>query len=95
MGIEEGRPVAKRLVKVAEDYLRGDKSKSDESLDNLFVFLHRVCPSVTDDEIEDLNRQFVQELDICMVSYFSFHWQHASKTVDQVSSLADSLNPIR
>ncbi|CAM6081855.1 unnamed protein product [Calypogeia fissa] len=84
MGLDSDTPAAKRLAKVAEDYLRGDKSRSDESLETLFDFLTRVCPSITDDEIEDLNKQFVQELDICMVTYFSFHWDHKDKILDQV-----------
>ncbi|EFJ30534.1 hypothetical protein SELMODRAFT_231175 [Selaginella moellendorffii] len=32
----------------------------------------------------DLHREIVRELDACMISYFAFHWHHASQLLDQV-----------
>ncbi|KAG6557385.1 hypothetical protein Mapa_000654 [Marchantia paleacea] len=84
MGLDGKTQAAMRVAKVAEDYLRGDKSRADDSLEIIFTFLSSICPATTDDEIEYLNRQLVQELDVCMLSYFSFHWEHTSKIIDQV-----------
>ncbi|KAL2633664.1 hypothetical protein R1flu_005143 [Riccia fluitans] len=84
MGLDEKSAAGKRLSKVAEDYLRGDKSKSDDSLENLFLFVSKACPQTPDDEIERLNLQLVKELDVSMLTYFSFHWEHTGKIIDQV-----------
>ncbi|KAL3694085.1 hypothetical protein R1sor_007736 [Riccia sorocarpa] len=84
MGLDPKSPAATRLSKVAEDYLRGDKSKSDDSLENLFLFVSKACPQTPDDEVERLNLELVKELDVCMLSYFSFHWEHTGKIIDQV-----------
>ncbi|BFI10918.1 hypothetical protein MPTK1_3g18830 [Marchantia polymorpha subsp. ruderalis] len=84
MGLDAKTQAAMRVAKVAEDYLRGDKSRADDSLEIIFTFLSSICPGTTDDEIEYLNRQLVKELDVCMLSYFSFHWEHTGKIIDQV-----------
>ncbi len=79
---------AKNVAKVAEDYLKGDKSSADDSRENACML---VSGSSKDESEEKwLYHELLKELDACMLAYFSFHWNHASALLEHVgvSSMA-------
>jgi hypothetical protein len=78
--------VARTLAKMAEDYLRGDKSSSDRSSENVCILVSGQIDQKSNEELEHLHSELLKEIDACMVAYFSFHWKHASAIIDQVSS---------
>ncbi|XP_024528801.1 uncharacterized protein LOC9631455 [Selaginella moellendorffii] len=85
LGLRKGSAIARRLAEVAKDYLAGDKSSSDHSLEGILVFLSKIGADPDDEAVMlDLHREIVRELDACMISYFAFHWHHASQLLDQV-----------
>ncbi len=79
---------AKNVAKVAEDYLKGDKSSADDSRENACILVS----GSSEDESEEkwLYHELLKELDACMLAYFSFHWNHASALLEHVgvSSMA-------
>ncbi|CAK9236682.1 unnamed protein product [Sphagnum troendelagicum] len=78
--------VARTLAKMAEDYLRGDKSSSDRSRENVCILVSGPIDQKSNEELEHLHSELLKEIDACMVAYFSFHWKHASAIIDQVVS---------
>ncbi|XP_057841419.2 calmodulin calcium-dependent NAD kinase isoform X2 [Cryptomeria japonica] len=77
-----------RLSKLAEEYLRGDKSNSDRSRESILLYLSDMCP---EDEIESLYKVITDELDSCILSYFAFHWDHSMFTINQINSPKNKL----
>ncbi|XP_010274165.1 PREDICTED: uncharacterized protein LOC104609533 [Nelumbo nucifera] len=65
-----------QLAKLANDYLR--KSKGCE--DNIYAFF------VNDPNADSLFVKLVEEFERCILSYFAFHWNHASLMISQVLS---------
>lgn len=41
---------------------------------------------------EEICNDMLKELEICVVSYFSFHWKNASGVIEKVRSLSDIIN---
>ncbi|CAK9197391.1 unnamed protein product, partial [Sphagnum troendelagicum] len=73
---------AKNVAKVAEDYLKGDKSSADDSRENACMLVS----GSSEDESEEkwLYHELLKELDACMLAYFSFHWNHASALLEHL-----------
>lgn len=69
------------LSKLADDYLRVNRSSSDGGRENTFMCLTSL---LSEDEIESFYVDIVREFEACMLSYFSFHWDHSSVIIDQV-----------
>ncbi|KAJ8470190.1 hypothetical protein OPV22_024533 [Ensete ventricosum] len=78
MGFEDANECP-QLCKLARDYLKTTKGCED----NIFAFF------ANDPNPESLYVKLVEELDKCILSYFAFHWNHATLLVSQVLS-ADS-----
>lgn len=70
-----------RLTKIAEEYLRGDKSSSAMSQESIYSYLSSIY---TKQEIQPLCAQLLHELDSCILSYFAFHWEHSKYIINQV-----------
>ncbi|KAJ0982400.1 hypothetical protein J5N97_010655 [Dioscorea zingiberensis] len=66
-----------QLCKLANDYLR----KAQGCEENIFGFLSK------ESYPEALYVKLIQELDICILAYFAFHWQHTTLMVSQVLSV--------
>ncbi|KAJ4722602.1 P-loop containing nucleoside triphosphate hydrolases superfamily protein [Melia azedarach] len=66
-----------QLCKLAYDYLR--KSKGCE--DNIYDFFAKEA------EAESLYVKLIEEFDRCILTYFAFHWHHASLMISQVLSV--------
>ncbi|XP_024526494.1 uncharacterized protein LOC9662922 [Selaginella moellendorffii] len=92
IGLSKNSPVAKALAKVAMEYLNGDKSPSDGSLENIAAFLSKRLKDPSSSQM--VFDELVKELDSCMISYFSFHWQHSAHLLDQVRSGQRNLRSI-
>ncbi len=76
---------AKNVAKVAEAYLKGDKSSTDDSRENACMLVSGVSEEGSEEE-KRLYHEVLKELDACMLAYFSFHWKHASALTEQVQS---------
>lgn len=63
-----------QLCKLAYEYLK--KSKGCE--DNIYEYFSKEA------EPESLYVKLVEEFDRCILSYFAFHWSHASLMISQV-----------
>ena len=74
------------LCTLAYDYLRKNKGYEE----NIFAFFQNNL------DPERLIVKFIEELDKCILGYFSFHWKYATYIITQVMGLADfwSLHPI-
>ncbi|GLJ31600.1 hypothetical protein SUGI_0634280 [Cryptomeria japonica] len=70
-----------RLSKLAEEYLRGDKSNSDGSPESICLYLSDMYP---EGEIESLYKLIIDEIDSCILSYFAFQWDHSMFMINQV-----------
>nr|DAD19769.1 TPA_asm: hypothetical protein HUJ06_021232 [Nelumbo nucifera] len=68
-----------QLRKLANDYLRKSKGCEDE----IYAFF------ANDPDADTLFAKLVEEFDKCILSYFAFHWSHASLMISQVLT-ADS-----
>jgi hypothetical protein len=81
---------AKNVAKVAEDYLKGDKSSADDSRENACMLVY----GSSKDESEEkwLYHELLKELDACMLAYFSFHWNHASALLEHLLDDGSSLH---
>ncbi|KAJ0035452.1 hypothetical protein Pint_24673 [Pistacia integerrima] len=66
-----------RLSKLAYDYLRKTKG-CEESVYEFFA---------NEPEGESLCVKLIEEFDRCILSYFAFHWSHASDMISQVLSV--------
>lgn len=64
-----------QLCKLAYDYLRKTKG-CEESIYEFFA---------NEPEGESLCVKLIEEFDRCILSYFAFHWSHASDMISQVS----------
>ncbi|XP_074316968.1 calmodulin calcium-dependent NAD kinase [Silene latifolia] len=68
-----------QLCKLANDYLK--KTEGCES--NIFDFL------ANESDAESLYVDFIEEIDRCILSYFSFNWSQTSLMINQVLSKED------
>ncbi|XP_031272405.1 uncharacterized protein LOC116130853 [Pistacia vera] len=71
-----------RLSKLAYDYLRKTKG-CEESVYEFFA---------NEPEGESLCVKLIEEFDRCILSYFAFHWSHASDMISQVLSVESDQN---
>ncbi|KAH9624447.1 hypothetical protein KSS87_008877 [Heliosperma pusillum] len=68
-----------QLCKLANDYLK----KTEGSDRNIFDFI------ANESDAESLYVDFIEEIDRCILSYFSFHWSQTSLMINQVLSKED------
>lgn len=66
--------------------MRGDKSKSDTSRDELMALAVEACSCLKQDMVCNLSEDLVKELDACILSFFGFHWNHADLLLAAASS---------
>ncbi|CAM6046406.1 unnamed protein product [Sphagnum compactum] len=78
------------LSKVAEAYLKGDKSSTDDSRENACMLVSGVSEEGSEEE-NRLYHEVLKELDACMLAYFSFHWKHASALTEQLVRTGSTL----
>ena len=64
------------LCTLAYDYLRKNKGYEE----NIFAFFQNNM------DPEPLIVKFIEELDKCIVGYFSFHWKYATYIITQVKA---------
>lgn len=73
--------IAKLVSKVAEGYLRDARNVASESKEIACV----VVAGMTHEENQkQVSEEILQELEICVVAYFSSHWHNATSVVDKV-----------
>lgn len=65
------------LCTLAYDYLRKNKGYEE----NIFAFFQNSM------DPEPLIVKFIEELDKCIVGYFSFHWKYATYIITQVNGV--------
>jgi hypothetical protein len=65
------------LCTLAYDYLRKNKGYEE----NIFAFFQN------SQDPETLIVKFIEELDKCILGYFSFHWNYATYIISQVKEL--------
>ena len=75
MGFEDAGEVAE-LCRLAEEYLR----KSKECEESIYEYLANAIGMDTD----SLYVKLIDEFERCILSYFAFHWNHASYVISQV-----------
>ena len=63
-----------QLCKLANNYLRSSKN----CMEDIYGFLANVK------DAESLYAKFLEELDICILAYFAFHWDHATYLISSV-----------
>ncbi|KAL9227398.1 hypothetical protein vseg_003089 [Gypsophila vaccaria] len=68
-----------QLCKLANDYLK----KTEGSESNIFEYL------ANEPDVETLYVKLIQEIDTCILSYFSFHWGQTSSMISLVLSKDD------
>lgn len=73
--------------KVAEHYVRGNKSKGDTSRDELMALAVDACSCLDEAMIRRLTQDLVKELDACILSFFGFHWDHADMLLAAASAV--------
>lgn len=64
-----------QLCKLAYDYLKRTKGSED----NIYSFF------ANESDPDSLYVKLVEELETCILSYFAFHWNHATLLVSQVN----------
>jgi hypothetical protein len=89
LGLDTESTIAKTVAKAAEGYLREDQSVSKESKEIAFVL---VSGDTQEKHEEEICNDMLKELEICVVSYFSFHWKNASGVIEKVRSLGGIIN---
>jgi hypothetical protein len=65
-----------QLCKLANSYLKNTKNCANY----IYEFLANTRNA------ESLYVKFIEELDKCILSYFAFHWDHATYLISQVRS---------
>lgn len=75
--------IAKLVSKVAEGYLRDARNVASESKEIACVL---VAGMTHDESLKQVTEEILQELEICVVAYFSFHWHNATAVIDKVHS---------
>lgn len=79
--LDSNHPIAKLVSRVAEGYLRDARNVATESKELARVLVAGMerpeCQSHVSEEI-------LQELEVCVVAYFSSHWHQATSVIDQV-----------
>jgi hypothetical protein len=65
------------LCTLAYDYLRKNKGYEE----NIFAFFQSSA------DPEPLVVKFIEEIDKCIVAYFSFHWKYATYMITQVKGV--------
>ncbi|XP_057960020.1 calmodulin calcium-dependent NAD kinase isoform X2 [Malania oleifera] len=78
MGFEDPNKECPHLCKLANDYLRKSKGWED-CIHELF--------GKDEGDADLVCVKLVEELDRCILSYFAFHWTHASLLISQVLSV--------
>jgi len=73
--------IAKLVCKVAEGYLRDARNVASESKDIACVL---VAGMTHEESQKQVSEEILQELEICVVAYFSFHWRNATAVIDKV-----------
>ncbi|MED6109774.1 hypothetical protein PIB30_036717 [Stylosanthes scabra] len=76
MGLEDVKEVPE-LCRLAHDYLR----KSQGCEENIYECL------ANESDPDSLYLKLIDEFDRCILTYFAFHWNHASSLVTQVLSI--------
>jgi len=75
--------IAKLVSKVAEGYIRDPRNVSSESKEIACVL---VAGMTQEESQKQVSEEILQELEICVVAYFSLHWHHATSVIDKVHS---------
>ena len=86
LGLDETSTIAQTVSKAAEGYLRDD-SRSPKS-ENKQIVLELVLGLIPEEDEKEIFEEVLRELEVCVVSYFSFHWQHAASFIEKVSSIS-------
>lgn len=89
LGLDADSPIAKTVSKAAEGYLRDDSRKVTSESKQIACELVS-GPMQGNDVLEVMQKDICQdmllELEIFVVAYFSFHWQHAPSIIEKVSA---------
>ncbi|KAG0585552.1 hypothetical protein KC19_2G020400 [Ceratodon purpureus] len=74
--------IGQTVAKAAEGYLRDPRNVASESKDIACVLVAGLTHE--DENDKKICQEILQELEICLVAYFSSHWQHATSVVEKV-----------
>ncbi|KAG0612607.1 hypothetical protein M758_6G041400 [Ceratodon purpureus] len=83
LGLDEASHIAQTVSKAAEGYLREDRNITGDTKEIVFSL---VAGPTQEDNEKEICQDMLQELEICVVTYFSFHWKHASAFIEKVMS---------
>lgn len=84
LGLDGNTAIAKTVSEAAEGYLRDDSRKVHSENKEIVCML--VSGPSQQDEENDICQDILLELEVLVVTYFSFHWKHASAIIEQVVS---------
>jgi hypothetical protein len=70
------------FAKAAEGYLRDPRIVDTESKEVACLLVAGFTQE--DENDKKICDEILQELETCVVAYFSFHWQHATSVVEKV-----------
>ena len=80
--VDSHNAISETFAKAAEGYLRDPRIVDTESKE---IACMLVAGLTHEDEIDKkICDEILQELETCVVAYFSFHWQHATSVVEKV-----------
>lgn len=77
VGFGDGNKVCPQLCKLAYEYLRKEKGYEEDMYNYFTNEKDIVLP-------DSLYVKLVDEFERCILSYFAFHWTHASLIITQV-----------
>jgi len=93
LGLDGDSPIAKTVSKAAEGYLRDDSRNATSESKEIACML--VSGPTQEEDEKEICQAMLLELEILVVSYFSFHWKHAASVIEKVSDLVfHPLSPV-
>ena len=85
--------IAKTVANAAEGYLRDARNVASESKEIVCILVAGLTHA--DEKDKKICEEILQELEICVVTYFSFHWKHATSVIEKVHlQLSWEPNPV-
>jgi len=85
LGLDGDTAIAKTVSKAAEGYMRDDTRKVHSENKEIACML--VSGPTQEEKENEICQDMLLELEVLVVTYFSFHWKHAAAIVEKVPGL--------